>query len=64
MRKNKCSKELITLMAKEFYGSKLNEELLPKAMEMLNTWIREIDEIESELLEDEKPSTVYDKCCD
>jgi hypothetical protein len=64
MRKNKCSKEMLTHMAEEFYGSKVNGELLSKAMDMLNTWIQDLDKIESEMLEDEEPITVYDKCCD
>jgi hypothetical protein len=64
MRKKKCSKEMLTLMAKEFYGSKLNEELLVKAMDMLNTWIQDVDKIEYDMLEDEEPSIIYDRCCD
>lgn len=64
MSKNRFSREMLTLMAKEFYGSKLNGGLLSKAMDTLKTWVQDIDKIESEMLEDEEPINVYFKCCD
>lgn len=64
MSKNGFSKEMLTLMAKEFYGSKLNGELLSKAMDLLKTWVQDIDKIEFEMLEDEQPIKVNFKCCD
>lgn len=64
MSKNRFSREMLTLMAKEFYGSKLDGELLSKAMDSLKTWIQDIDEIEPEMLEEEEPINVYFKCCD
>jgi hypothetical protein len=64
MNKNRFSKEMLILMAKEFYGNKLNRELLSKAMDLLKTWVQDIDKIESEMLEDDEPIKVYFKCCD